>query len=70
MSNTPIPEAEATALAMLRTYGETGVLVAIESRISEARDADDHDGLIFWYIVRQAVDTLLLHCRPSNAAIH
>jgi hypothetical protein len=70
MAYAPKSNAEETALSMLEAHGPAGVLDAIESRICTARDGKDHDGLIFWYLVRQAVDNLLLHQRPPDAAVH
>jgi hypothetical protein len=70
MSKALTSEAQATALAMLRSHGASGVFDAIEAQVSAARDRSDNDGLIFWYMVRQALDNMLLQQRPPDATVH
>jgi len=70
MSDASKSNVEETALSMLQAHGQAGVFDAIESRVSIVRDGKDHDGLIFWYLVRQAVDNILLHQRLPDATLH
>ena len=45
-------------------YGE------IETRLNELRQGDDHCELVFWYLIREAIDDLIAQERPPHSTLH
>ena len=57
------------ARTLRERWGER-VYDEIETRLNELRQGDDHGGLVFWYLVREAVDVLIAQERPPQSTLH